>query len=40
MKINVTKSFLPPIEEYNTILKKVWDSNQPTNRGNFKPNGS
>ena len=35
MKINVTKSFLPPIEEYNTILKKVWDSNQLTNRGNF-----
>lgn len=31
--INVTKTFLPPIEEYNTILKEAWDKNWITNRG-------
>jgi dTDP-4-amino-4,6-dideoxygalactose transaminase len=33
MKINVTKTFLPPQEEYNLILKKAWDINWITNRG-------
>jgi dTDP-4-amino-4,6-dideoxygalactose transaminase len=31
--INVTKTFLPPQEEYNAILKRVWDKNWVTNRG-------
>lgn len=31
--INVTKTFLPPIEEYSAILKKAWDNNWLTNRG-------
>jgi len=31
--INVTKTFLPPQEAYNTILKKAWDSGWITNRG-------
>lgn len=31
--INVTKTFLPPQEEYNTILKRAWDTNWITNRG-------
>lgn len=31
--INVTKTFLPPQEEYNTILKQAWDTNWMTNRG-------
>jgi len=31
--INVTKTFLPPQEEYNAILKRVWDKNWITNRG-------
>lgn len=31
--INVTKTFLPPQEEYNVILKKAWDKNWITNRG-------
>ena len=31
--INVTKTFLPPQEEYNAILKEAWDSNWITNRG-------
>ena len=33
MQINVTKSFLPPLEEYQKHLKKIWDSGQLTNRG-------
>ncbi|MEO9570940.1 MAG: DegT/DnrJ/EryC1/StrS family aminotransferase [Polaribacter sp.] len=33
--INVTKSFLPPLEEYSGYLKKIWDSNHLTNRGSF-----
>ena len=24
--INVTKTFLPPQEEYNAILKRAWDA--------------
>lgn len=31
--IPVTKSFLPPLEEYIEYLKKIWDSNQLTNNG-------
>ena len=31
--INVTKSFLPPIEEYQKQVKKIWTSGQITNRG-------
>ena len=31
--INVTKSFLPPIEDYIAYLHKIWDSNQLTNNG-------
>lgn len=31
--INVTKTFLPPQEEYNAILKSAWDAGWITNRG-------
>ena len=31
--INVTKTFLPPQEEYQAILKEVWDAGWITNRG-------
>ncbi len=31
--INVTQTFLPPIEEYTEILKKAWDAKWITNRG-------
>lgn len=31
--IPVTKSFLPPIEDYIRYLQKIWDSNQLTNHG-------
>lgn len=31
--IPVTKSFLPPIEEYCHYLQKIWESNQLTNNG-------
>lgn len=31
--INVTKTFLPPQEEYNTILKRAWNAGWITNRG-------
>jgi dTDP-4-amino-4,6-dideoxygalactose transaminase len=31
--INVTKTFLPPQQEYNVILKRAWDNNWMTNRG-------
>lgn len=32
-RINVTKTFLPPIEEYENQLKKIWSSSQITNQG-------
>lgn len=32
-KINVTKSFLPPIEEYVLQLKRIWANGQLTNQG-------
>lgn len=31
--INVTKTFLPPIEEYNRYLQRAWDKEWITNRG-------
>ncbi len=31
--INVTKTFLPPIEEYNKYLEKAWNKQWITNRG-------
>ena len=31
--INVTKTFLPPIEEYTKQLKRAWDNQWLTNRG-------
>lgn len=31
--INVTKTFLPPIEEYTAILKEAWNASWLTNRG-------
>ena len=31
--INVTKTFLPPQDEYQSILKQAWDSGWLTNRG-------
>lgn len=32
-KVNVTKSFLPPQEEYQALLQRAWSSNWLTNRG-------
>lgn len=32
-RINVTKTFLPPIEEYEEYLHRIWKSNQLTNQG-------
>ncbi|WP_438965772.1 DegT/DnrJ/EryC1/StrS family aminotransferase [Flavobacterium sp.] len=32
-KINVTKSFFPPLDEYNTYLQRVWSNEWLTNRG-------
>lgn len=34
-KINVTKTFLPPREEYETYLKQIWENNWLTNNGPF-----
>ena len=31
--INVTKPFLPPIEEYQTYIKQIWERNWLTNNG-------
>ena len=31
--INVTRSFMPPIEEYQQYIKKIWDSKCLTNDG-------
>jgi dTDP-4-amino-4,6-dideoxygalactose transaminase len=33
MSINVTKTFLPPFEEYTTQLKRAWDKGWITNNG-------
>lgn len=32
-RINVTKTFLPPVEEYEKYLQQIWQSNQLTNQG-------
>lgn len=32
-RINVTKTFLPPIEEYETYVRQIWESGQLTNQG-------
>ncbi len=32
-KIYVTKSFLPPIDEYKQYLDRIWDSGELTNQG-------
>jgi dTDP-4-amino-4,6-dideoxygalactose transaminase len=32
-RINVTKTFLPPIEDYQVYLRKIWDRGQITNQG-------
>jgi len=32
-RINVTKTFLPPIEEYEAYLEKIWSDGQLTNQG-------
>jgi dTDP-4-amino-4,6-dideoxygalactose transaminase len=32
-RINVTKSFLPPLEEYQVYLEQIWDRAQLTNQG-------
>ena len=31
--INVTKTFFPPLEEYNMFLQRIWDNEWLTNRG-------
>lgn len=31
--VNVTKSFLPPLTEYEEYLKQIWDNTQLTNQG-------
>ena len=31
--INVTKTYLPPFEEYTAILKRAWDKGWITNNG-------
>lgn len=33
MQINVTKTFLPPQEEYQKVLQRAWDKGWMTNRG-------
>jgi dTDP-4-amino-4,6-dideoxygalactose transaminase len=33
MPINVTRSYLPPLEEYTKYLNKIWDSGWVTNNG-------
>jgi dTDP-4-amino-4,6-dideoxygalactose transaminase len=32
-RLNVTKTFLPPLEEYTALVKRAWDSQWLTNRG-------
>jgi dTDP-4-amino-4,6-dideoxygalactose transaminase len=33
--INVTKTYLPPLDEYQNYVKRIFDSNQLTNNGQF-----
>jgi dTDP-4-amino-4,6-dideoxygalactose transaminase len=35
MKITVTQPFLPPLEEFDEYLKKIWESKWLTNNGQF-----
>lgn len=35
MKIQVTKTFLPPLEEYQAYVAKIWQNNWLTNNGPF-----
>jgi dTDP-4-amino-4,6-dideoxygalactose transaminase len=35
MKITVTQPFLPPLQEFNEYLKKIWESKWLTNNGQF-----
>lgn len=35
MKIQVTKTFLPPLEEYQAYVAKIWENNWLTNNGPF-----
>ena len=35
MTINVTKSFLPPLQDYVKYLEQIWESNHLTNNGPF-----
>ena len=34
-KINVTQPFLPPLEEFQPYLEKIWESKNLTNGGQF-----
>ena len=34
-KINVTRTFLPPLEKYTNLMGKLWDTRQLTNRGDY-----
>lgn len=34
-RINVTKTYLPPLEEYESYLKKIWENGTITNNGPF-----
>lgn len=33
--LNVTKTFLPPLSEYNAYLERIWTNGQVTNEGQF-----
>ena len=33
--IQVTKTYLPPLEEYQKYLEQIWQNEQVTNRGAF-----
>ena len=33
--INVTRSFMPPFEEYQNYIKEIWDNRYLTNEGPF-----
>ena len=35
MDINVTKPYLPPLEEYIDLMREIWNSKQLTNNGHF-----
>jgi len=35
VKIQVTKTFLPPLEEYQAYVAKIWENNWLTNNGPF-----